>query len=217
MRVRRDRACRLRTAYTAIFFSTLKEQLSSVLTIQEDDILFTTDHSIYVANMPVTFLSFSISRAQYDSWQYLPLGDNLAISVCFISGKPAAYIMDLNMFQFVGGDQLTHETLSAFGAASLQACPDMIACDIYNLTTASLLGSIYTDTVFASDTADCGSAIFSGHVFPRGFQATLQFFPVDAYEGATFLDAPLTAQTNHDLSGTSALTTEYLLVTNRSK
>lgn len=197
------------------FFAFLTEELASYSVTPAGEVCFTTDQSAYIAGMPSNTLTFSMSRGQYDNWHYLPLSDTAAVTVCCINGNIAAYILDLNLLHYVGGDTITHAALAAFAAAFQRAHPDAEAFSGDDLITPPMFDCMYSGSAFASDTAVYGNAIFSSHIFSLRQRMTLQFFPIDAYEGAVFEGQPLDAQANHDLSGASALMMEYLMVTQK--
>ena len=200
---------------TEEFFSALMSELASYSVVPAGEITFTDDQNTYVAGMPINTHTFAISRSQYDSWHYLPLSDDTAVTLCYVNGQVAAYILDINLLLRVRGEETTQAALLAFAEAYRRTHPDAGTFIGDDLLTKPLFDCMYSASTFASDTAVYGNAVFSSHIFSRDQRVTLQFFPIDAYEGVIFQGEPLDAQANHDLSGFSALMVEYLLVTGK--
>lgn len=175
---------------------------------------FAADPLAYVEDMPAGMASFTMSRLQYNSFYYSVVTPNTAVTVCCVDGEPAAYILDLNAVNFIGADDVTHTLLLTLPYAYFQAQPECSdSFGGYDLMTTKLLETAYADMSFGSDMLDYGDTLVSSHMFNLGSRTTLQLFPRSAYDGLTFEGEPLTPESNHDLSGTLALSMEYQLVT----
>lgn len=180
-----------------------------------DQVSYAADHEAYISGMPGSFLSFTLSRMQYNSFYYYAMDNNTALTVCCLDGKPLAYVFDCNAMDYIGYNEATHNLLMAFPDAYRSAFPQQkSSLDCYGFFTDPLLQSIYdpASTPLFSDMQDHGQTLVSTHAFPLGARMAIQLFPKAAYEGATTQDGPLTPEGNHELSAALALKSEYELV-----
>ena len=171
------------------------------------------DTLAYAEAMPAGMASFTLSRLQYNGFYYCILDGDTAMTVCCVDGVPAAYIMDLNAINFIGAADTTHALLEALPGAYFQANPDYKdSFDGFDLMTDKLLQNAYSDMSFGSDMLEYEETVVSSHMFSLGCRTVLQLFPRAAYEDLTFEGKALTAENNHSLSASLALSAEYQLV-----
>lgn len=198
------------------FFAALETELADCPGLAKGEVCFSADLGEYAAAMPLDTAAFALSRLQYDGFYYRVLDEYTAVTVCMLNGQAAAYILDLSMLQYIGGEDVTHAAIDGWSRAYRHVYPNAEAINGHDLVTTKLFDCIYgrSDTTFASDMLEYQGTVTSSHVFALGYRGTLQLFPVAAYDGASFDDKPLSAQGNHELSGTLALTAEYVMLMN---